>query len=61
MTEKKKVVRKRARTAKGRFKADDPSTPFINEAYEKIYTFKDYFIAAVILAGLITVFILNKL
>ena len=44
MSEKKKVVKKRARTAKGRFKADDPKTPFINEAYEKIYTFKDYFI-----------------
>lgn len=61
MSEKKKVVKKRARTTKGRFKADDPKTPFINEAYEKIYTFKDYFIATVILAGLITVFVLHKL
>ena len=29
----KKPVRKRARTTKGRFIADDPSTPDINEAY----------------------------
>jgi len=61
MTEKKKVTRKRARTTKGRFKADNPNTPFINEAYEKIYTLKDYFIATVILVGLITVFVLRKL
>jgi len=61
MTEKKKVTRKRARTVKGRFKADDPKTPFINEAYERIYTFKDYLIFTVILVGLITVFILHKL
>ena len=61
MTEKKKVTRKRARTTKGRFKADDPRTPFINEAYERIYTFKDYLILTVILVGLITVFILHKL
>ena len=61
MTEKKKVTRKRARTTKGTFKADNPKTPFINEAYEKIYTLKDYLIATVILVGLITVFVLPKL
>ena len=35
--EPKKVVAKpkRARTAKGHFKADDKSTPHINEAYEQ--------------------------
>jgi len=61
MTEKKKVTRKRARTTKGKFKADNPKTPFTNEAYEKIYTFRDYLIATVILVGLITVFVLPKL
>jgi len=57
----KKVVRKRARTAKGHFVADDPKTPFINEAYEKKYSFKDYLLAVIILAGLIAVFVSNKL
>lgn len=57
----KKVVRKRARTAKGTFVADDPKTPFINEAYERQYSFKDYVIAAIIIAGLISVFWFNKL
>jgi|TARA_R110000824_G_scaffold275213_1_gene463910 hypothetical protein len=27
-------AKKRARTAKGRFKADNPKTPNVNEAYE---------------------------
>ena len=31
---KKTTTRKRARTAKGRYKADNPATPNINEAYE---------------------------
>ena len=31
---KKTTTRKRARTAKGRYKADNPATPDINEAYE---------------------------
>jgi hypothetical protein len=32
---KKQVKKKRARDTKGRLKADDPSTPDINEAYEQ--------------------------
>ena len=40
MAEKKKVVKKRARTAKGRFKADDPRTPFINEHTKKFILLK---------------------
>ena len=31
---KKPAKRKRARKADGEFKADDPSTPDVNEAYE---------------------------
>lgn len=31
---KKEKPRKRARTKKGTYRADDPSTPDINEAYE---------------------------
>ena len=31
---KKATTRKRARTADGRLKADDPSTPDVNEAWE---------------------------
>ena len=31
---KKTTTRKRARTAKGRYKADNPATPDVNEAYE---------------------------
>ena len=32
---KKQVKKKRARDSKGRLKADDPSTPDINEAWEQ--------------------------
>ena len=32
---KQPVKKKRARDSKGRLKADDPSTPDINEAYEQ--------------------------
>ena len=73
-TEKKKVTRKttakktavkkptakRARTAKGRFVADDPRTPFINEAYEQTKTAKDYFLALIILAGLVLLFMFKQ-
>ena len=34
MAKEKKEKRVRARTAKGKFIADDPSTPDVNEAYE---------------------------
>jgi hypothetical protein len=49
------VKPKRARTAKGHFKADDPSTPHVNEAYvqEKKYTLGNYALAAIILVGII--------
>jgi hypothetical protein len=39
---------KRARTTKGRYKADDKSTPHINEAHETTYQLKDYIICTVI-------------
>jgi hypothetical protein len=39
---------KRARTTKGRYKADDKSTPHINEAHENTYQLKDYIICTVI-------------
>jgi len=57
------VKPKRARTAKGTFKADDPSTPHINEAYvqERNYTFGNYVLAAIILAGLVAVAYYSKL
>ena len=32
---KKQVKKKRARDSKGRLKADDPSTPDVNEAWEE--------------------------
>jgi len=32
---KKQVKKKRARDSKGRLKADDPSTPDVNEAWEQ--------------------------
>ena len=52
------VKPKRARTAKGRFVADDPSTPHINEAYvqDKKYTFVDYVFAAVIIGVIVAGF-----
>lgn len=63
-TEKKKVTRKttakRARTAKGRFVADDPKTPFINEAYEQTKTAKDYILALIILAGIVLLFMYKQ-
>ena len=34
MEQKKKVSRKRARTADGKFKGDNPLTPDVNEAWE---------------------------
>ena len=52
-----KTKPKRARTKKGRFKADDKSTIHINEAYEKPNDFKDYVIAFLILAFLFSLFI----
>jgi hypothetical protein len=36
MAEEKKTVRRRARTKTGAFKADDPSTPDVNEAWEEV-------------------------
>lgn len=51
---------KRARTAKGHFKADDKSTPHINEAYEQPkYTSKDYIIFIAIVGGAIAFLIFN--
>ena len=37
MTQDKKPQRRRARTPKGHFKADDPATP-VNEAWESVPT-----------------------
>ena len=50
--------KKRARTAKGRYVADDPSTPNINEAYvqepkENNYSLGDYLFAILILGAII--------
>lgn len=36
MAESKKLFRRRARTEDGHFKADDPSTPDVNEAWEEV-------------------------
>ena len=36
MAETKKTTRRRARTEDGHFKADDPSTPDVNEAWEDV-------------------------
>ena len=55
---KVETTRKRARTVKGTFKADDPSTPHINEAWveEKTkYNVKDYMLAFIILAGIVAI------
>ena len=41
---KTKTKPKRARTKKGHFKADNKSTPHINEAYEPTYQLKDHLI-----------------
>lgn len=56
----KKPTAKRARTAKGRFVADDPRTPFINEAYEQTKTAKDYILALIILAGIVLLFMYKQ-
>jgi hypothetical protein len=51
---------KRARTTKGRYKADDKSTPHINEAYETTYQLKDYIICTVMVGvGAIAFLIFN--
>tara|TARA_Y100001973_G_C5187590_1_gene328878 strand:+ start:109 stop:366 length:258 start_codon:yes stop_codon:yes gene_type:complete len=52
------TTKKRARTAKGRYIADDPSTPNINEAYvqepkENNYSLGDYLFAILILGAII--------
>ena len=49
----------RARTAKGQYKADDKSTPHINEAYETVYELKDYIIFMAIVGGAIAFLIFN--
>tara|TARA_B100000900_G_scaffold407058_1_gene419104 strand:- start:373 stop:630 length:258 start_codon:yes stop_codon:yes gene_type:complete len=52
------TTKKRARTAKGQYIADDPSTPNINEAYvqepkENNYSLGDYLFAILILGAII--------
>lgn len=54
-TKKATAKPKRARTKKGHFKADDKSTPHINEAYEqpkKALTIETVFWVAAIVGGL---------
>lgn len=55
---KVETTRKRARTVKGTFKADDPSTPHINEAFvqEKTkWNAGHYMLAFIILAGIVAI------
>lgn len=56
---KTKTKPKRARTKKGHFKADDKSTPHINEAYEPTYQLKDHLIFLAIVGGAIAFLIFN--
>ena len=57
---KTKTKTKRARTKKGHFKADDKSTPHINEAYESTYQLKDHLIFLAIVGGAIALLIFNQ-
>jgi hypothetical protein len=52
-----KTMRKRARNEKGHYVADDPSTPFVNEAYERTYTLGQKIIFGIIVLGIIGVFV----
>tara|TARA_A100001515_G_C4584406_1_gene214012 strand:- start:159 stop:335 length:177 start_codon:yes stop_codon:yes gene_type:complete len=55
-----KTMRKRARNEKGHYVADDPSTPFRNEAYEKTYTTGEKILFAIIVIGIIAAIVFGS-
>jgi hypothetical protein len=52
-----KTTRKRARNEKGHYVADDPSTPFVNEAYERTYTVGEKILFGIIVLGIIALLV----